>query len=634
MTHPLPTLDDLAVDFEDEGSGGPTAKTGSPERRPFPAREMARRMLWKACRPVLRRDIRRRRCVVVVIEPPSHDWFDLIQDAASDLFCSADYIFCEEGKKGKSHALQEAALRSSISTGRSLVAVCSAGRSELAPAILDAADYHIAVEHPDRSVLAATVRAVFGSVAAAKIPRDVGRESTSSALITAIRRTESSGKAITRLIALDQRNRSRAPLSLPDGPSLAELEGYGAAKRWGLELADDLQAYRRGEVEWSALASTAILHGQPGTGKTFFAAALARSCRVPMVATSLGQLFGQSPGYLDSIVKGLDQVFREARTKAPSLLFIDELDAFPDRNTLEGRGRDWWTTVITHFLKLLDDGRHGVIVLAATNMLHRIDAAILRAGRIERHFEIAPPGEHELAGIFRHHLGKHLPDADLTSVARLANGSTGAQVALCVKSAIAEARRGQRHLQIDDIIRQIVSDDYAADELRTVCVHEAGHAIAALALGRRVQQLTTVKKGAIGGGALIAGGGRIATRERLEDDVIIALGGRASEILLQGHASSGAEKDLEAATGFICEIHGSLGFGQTIAQRAPSSRAMTLMTDPTFRDLVESELRKLDARCMALLTARLHELQQLAEALQSKRALSGEEITTLVGMEK
>jgi SpoVK/Ycf46/Vps4 family AAA+-type ATPase len=160
-----------------------------------------------------------------------------------------------------------------------------------------------------------------------------------------------------------------------------------------LELADDLQAYRRGDLEWSALASAAILHGQPGTGKTFFGAALARSCRIPMVATSLGQLFGQSQGCLDSIIKGLDQVFRDARVKAPCLLFIDELDAFPDRLTLEGRGRDWWTTIINHFLKLLDDSRHGVVVLAATNMISRVDAALLRAGRIERHFEIAPPGE-------------------------------------------------------------------------------------------------------------------------------------------------------------------------------------------------------------------------------------------------
>lgn len=632
MTHPVPTLEDLATDFQEhhsEGSGAdePKSKTARPR---LPGEELARRMLRKACPLALRRDLYRRRALVVIIEVPNAEWFDLIHDASRELFRSADFVLSDGVKKPKTRPLQEIALRTSVPVGRSLVAVCSGGLSELAPSILDAVDYLLKVELPNAAILAATLRAVFGNASVKNIPLSVGRESSAAALVAAIRRNESASRAVARLIELDRRNRSRAPMSLPEGPTLSELDGFGAAKDWGLELADDIEAYRRGDLDWSALSAAAILHGQPGTGKTYFAAALARSCRIPIFATSLGQIFGQTPGYLDSIIKGFDQVFSEARAKAPALIFIDELDALPDRATLQGRGRDWWPTVITHFLKLLDESRHGVVVLAATNMLGRVDTAILRAGRIERHFEIAPPGERELAAIMRHHLGPRLPDSDLLAVARMARGSTGAQGALIVKSAIAQARRQQRELSVDDLVRQVIHDDFSADELRRVCVHEAGHAIAAHALGRKVDHLSTIERGTTGGGVLTDGAGRIATRERLEEQCVIALAGRSAEILLLGDASSGSQRDLEIATGFICAIHGSLGLGESLSHRAASTHALSLMADQDFRRLVEEQLRILDTRCTAILTSHLPQLQAVAEALQAKRVMTGDEFLALV----
>jgi cell division protease FtsH len=630
MSQIVQDLNDLAP-LEDPrsqspGSGSRRTKKASP--RKGVDEDLAERMVWRACPPALRRDIRRRRSVVVVIEAARPDWARIIQEAAQSVFRASNVFLADSAKSSKRDA-QEASLRSATTAGQSLIVVCSGGLSALTPAISDAADYHLQIDSPDRRLIADTLKAVFDVDSVKNVPKSVGRESSAAALIAAIRPKETAARAIARLRDLDRRNQHRSRHSLSQGPTLSDLDGYGAAKRWGLELADDLGAYRRGDVGWSELSTAAILHGPPGTGKTFFASALARSCRVPMVATSLGQLFGQTAGYLDSIVKGLDQVFAEARSRAPCVLFIDELDAFPDRATLSGRGRDWWTTVVTHFLKLLDEARDRVIVLGATNMIARIDAAILRAGRIERQFEIGPPSEPELANIFRFHLGARLTTAEVDGIARLARGATGAEVEFLVKTAIGQARREQRELKVDDLRRLLLRDGLTDEELHRISIHEAGHAVAAMALGIKVDLISTVSQGSLGGVVITETVGRVATRQRLEDDAVVSLAGRTAEILVFGDASAGSQRDLEAATRCVAAVHGSLGLGASLLHRAAPAETARLLGDPDFCDLLEAELRILDARCMVLLTSHLQQIRTVAQALQEHRVLTGDALQAM-----
>lgn len=630
MSQIVQDLNDLAP-LEDPrsqspGSGSRRTKKASP--RKGVDEDLAERMIWRACPPALRRALHRRRSVVVVIEAIRPDWAGIIHEAAQSVFRASNVLLVDSAKSSKRDA-QEASLRSATTAGQSLIVVCSGGLSALTPAISDAADYHLQIHSPDRRLIADTLKAVFDVDSVKNVPKSVGHESSATALIAAIRPRETAARAIARLRDLDRRNQDRSRHSLSPGPTLSDLDGYGAAKRWGQELADDLGAYRRGDVAWSELSTAAILHGPPGTGKTFFASALARSCRVPMVATSLGQLFGQTQGYLDSIIKGLDQVFADARSRAPCVLFIDELDAFPDRATLSGRGRDWWTTVVTHFLKLLDEARERVIVLGATNMIARIDAAILRAGRIERHFELEPPGEAALANIFRYHLGPRLTATEIDNIARLARGATGAEVEFLVKTAISRARREQRELEVDDLRRLLLRDSLTDQELHRICIHEAGHAVAAMALGIKVDLISTVSQGSRGGVVITESVGRVATRQRLEDNAVVSLAGRTAEILVFGDASAGSQRDLEAATQCVAAVHGSLGLGANLLHRAAPTETTRLLGDPDFCDLLEAELRILDARCVVLLTSHLQQIRTIAQTLREHRVLAGDALQAL-----
>ncbi len=629
MSATLSTLDDL-VSFETSQTDANLTRKPKHSRGKGAATDLTLRMLRKAFPAALNHDLKHQRKIVVIIEPPGPDWFDLVHEAAREVFRPGDFHCVRGNQKDKDKEIQEVALRSAAATGQSLIVVTDRGFAGLAPAILLSADYHLQVQHPTRTMLAATLRAVSGESSITGIPADVGRASPAAALLAAIRRNENAKRSVERLRELHRRNRAGVQAILSPGPTLSELSGYGAAKQWGLEVAADIQAYRNGQIEWSELNSAAILHGLPGCGKTYFASALARSCGVPMVSTSLGQIFGQTAGYLDSVIKGLDAAFSEARGKAPAVLFIDELDALPDRNTLTGRGRDWWTTVVNHFLKLMDDGRRGVIALAATNMLSRIDPAVLRAGRFELHFEIGLPDFTELTGIFRHHLGSRLTDAETENIARVAQGSTAAQVAFLVKSAIAQARREQRDLRAQDLVQLLVKSDLSEEEMRRACIHEAGHALATIAVGRKVELVSMLQNGDRGGVVVTDGPGRLSTRERLEDQAVICLGGRNAEILLLGAASTGALQDIASATQTIAAIHSAFGLGATITQRAQLAKVTELLVEPDFCNLVETELQTLDARCMKLLASRLPELRLLAETLQSKRVISADEIGCIV----
>jgi hypothetical protein len=617
--------EEFDVNYDDENPARPQTLRQRYLGRSMEADErLSRLMLWHACPIPLRRDIDRQRSVVVIVEIPSSEWMDLIFDAARALFRNAQFL-----RKSKSQTTQDTALRTAIPSGQSVIMVCADSLKGIHEAIVASVDYHLRVVAPDRAKIAATIRATFGNKSVSGIPAHVGSKAPPSALISTIRRRENAGRAVMRLIELDRRL-SRGVHTDPSGPTLDHLHGYGSAKDWGLQLAADLQAYRRGEIAWSELSSAALLHGAPGTGKTFFASALARSCGVQLIATSLSEIFNTSSGYLDGIIKGLSRAFAEARDCAPAILFIDEMDALPDRATLSGRNRDWWTSVITHVLKLMDDSRDGVVVLGATNMFDRLDAALLRSGRLEKHFHIELPDQGAIAAMLRHHLGDRLPDIDLPSIARLARGATGADIALLVKTAASTARREARELNVDDITDLLVRDGMPPDQIRRISVHEAGHAIIAHVLGRKVHHLTTLRRGDYLGTANIEAPGLVETRARLEEAAIINLAGRNSEILLLGEACDGAGVDLKRATMFASSIHASFGLGSSLVHRAEPANTPALIEDPQFRDLIEAELRILDARCMVLLTTHQESLKAVANQLQKRRALSADEFYQIV----
>ena len=185
--------------------------------------------------------------------------------------------------------------------------------------------------------------------------------------------------------------------------SVETLSGYGEAKDWALNLKGDLALWRVGTLGWEDMSAKLLLSGPPGTGKTTFAKALCNTLQVPLIATSVATWM--EPGYLGDVLKRMSAAFAEAEAAKPAILFVDELDGINTRGS-SGEWTTYWDQIVNRLLELLDGATRsdGVIVIGATNNPERIDKALLRSGRLEKHIVIPRPDTDALIGILRHHL--------------------------------------------------------------------------------------------------------------------------------------------------------------------------------------------------------------------------------------
>lgn len=274
-------------------------------------------------------------------------------------------------------------------------------------------------------------------------------------------------------------------LDLPDtaGPSLFDLPGYEALKNWGRGLASDVDRWRRGSLDWKDVTRGAVVCGPPGVGKTYFAAALATALGFRLICTTVGSW--QSAGHLDDMINAMRRSFDDARSKRGAVLFIDEFDSVgtrPIRPT--GHPNEvYWQVVINEFLSLMNTPGEGVIVIGATNYIEWIDPAILRAGRIENHFELTPPDAPTRADILRYHAGGALPLESLIEIAKDLDGKSAAALEEMVRNARKEARGEGRGLELRDLQAQLPEKrKYTPEQMFRLGVHEAGHALVSLAL--------------------------------------------------------------------------------------------------------------------------------------------------------
>ncbi|MCT7662941.1 ATP-binding protein [Shinella kummerowiae] len=187
------------------------------------------------------------------------------------------------------------------------------------------------------------------------------------------------------------------------------LTGYGEARDWALDLKADLQVWRDGGLAWGEMSTKLLLSGPPGTGKTTYARALCNTLQIPLLVTSVASWL--EPGYLGDVLRRMSKAFELARENAPVILFIDEIDNIGSRSG--GRREqhdDYWRSLINRLLELLDgtSKTDGVVVVAATNLPDRIDSALLRSGRLEKHVAVPLPDVAALTGILAHHLGNDL----------------------------------------------------------------------------------------------------------------------------------------------------------------------------------------------------------------------------------
>jgi ATP-dependent Zn protease len=260
--------------------------------------------------------------------------------------------------------------------------------------------------------------------------------------------------------------------------------------------------------------------------------------------------------------------FESARSAAPCVLLLDELDGISKRSRLTGEHLEYWQQIVNLLLEKLDGSarNEGVIVIGATNFPDMIDPAILRSGRIDRRIEIPTPGVKDLAGIFGFYLGDGFDRSTLVSFAKAAIGKTGADCEVLVRRAKAAARRETRPLSATDILEAIGQDSIpvSAELRRRIAIHEAGHAVVALALGFANVEALSIK-GGIGNAKFVAINPDYTTQSG-KDHMAVAMAGRAAEELVLGTIGAGGggetNSDLAVATRIAVAMELQLGLGE------------------------------------------------------------------------
>ncbi|KAB2715341.1 AAA family ATPase [Brucella intermedia] len=447
---------------------------------------------------------------------------------------------------------------------------------------------------------------------------------------------------------LEARKRGEKPDNIvpaidASAPTLDDLHGLGAAGDWGRDLATDLADWQAGRISWSEIDRGVLISGPPGTGKTTFAAALARTCDVQLIATSMAQW--QAKGHLGDYLKAMRASFAEAQKKAPCILFIDEFDSAGDRNRSDSDNASYDVKAINGLLECLDGiaGREGVIVVGATNDPGRIDHALRRPGRLERVIEIPLPDAHAREGILRFHLRDDLDGVDLRPVIERTEGMAGAWLEALVRQGRRAARRQRREMQLADLLAALPARvPMPAKTLEMSAIHEAGHAIVAIEIGKKVLEAKVTREvladaNAFDGGyvRIERGEGEIYLRSKSQTRRMILqlLGGLAAEDIVFGERNDGGSSDLREATWWAARMEMSTGQSDRLIYLAAADMEPVLAILKGRLDIqqkVEETLQQCMSEARAIVARRRDDVRKIADALVEHGHLTRNEINELL----
>lgn len=348
------------------------------------------------------------------------------------------------------------------------------------------------------------------------------------------------------------------------GVTFKDVAGQEGAKQEVQEIVDFLKNPKKYTELGGKIPKGALLIGPPGTGKTLLAKAVAGEAGVPFFSMSGSDFVEMFVGVGASRVR---DVFRQAKEKAPCIIFIDEIDAVGrarSKNPAMG-GNDERENTLNALLTEMDGfgTNSGVIVLAATNRADMLDKALLRAGRFDRQIHVDLPDLAERKAIFMVHLRplKYDKNLDVDFLARQTPGFSGADIAnVCNEAALIAARHNKKDVTSQDFLDAVdriigglekKTKVMTAEEKRSIAIHEAGHATVSwfCKAANPLVKVTIVPRGqALGAAWYLPEERVITTKEEMLDEMCSLLGGRAAEDLFVGQISTGAMNDLERAT--------------------------------------------------------------------------------------
>ncbi len=456
--------------------------------------------------------------------------------------------------------------------------------------------------------------------------------------------------------------KSNAKVYVPssEGIHFSDVAGEDEAKESLSEIVDYLHNPKKYTEVGASMPKGVLLVGPPGTGKTMLAKAVAGEAGVPFFSMSGSEFVEMFVGMGASKVRDL---FKQAKEKAPCIVFIDEIDAIGKKRDGQLGGNDEREQTLNQLLTEMDgfEGNNGVIILAATNRPESLDPALTRPGRFDRRVPVELP---DLAGreaILRVHAKKIKvgDDVDFHTIARMASGTSGAELANIINEAALRAvRSGRTVVQQADLEEsiEVVIAGYQKknaimtdDEKKVVAYHEIGHALVAALQSHSapVQKITIIPRtsGALGYTMQVEQNDKVLmTKQELENKITTLTGGRAAEEVVFGEITTGASNDIEQATKLARAMITRYGMSEEFDMVAmetvtnqylggDTTLACSAETQKEIDRKVVELVKRQHGKAAALLRENRGRLDELAQYLYEKETITGQEFMAILKKE-
>ena len=443
-----------------------------------------------------------------------------------------------------------------------------------------------------------------------------------------------------------------------DGIRFSDVEGVDEAEESLQEIVDYLHDPEKYKEIGASMPKGVLLVGPPGTGKTMLAKAVAGEANVPFFSISGSEFVEMFVGMGASKVRDL---FKQAKEKAPCIVFIDEIDAIGQkRNSGAMGGNDEREQTLNQLLTEMDgfEGNSGVMILAATNRPESLDPALTRPGRFDRRVPVELPDLKGRAALLRVHAKKIrvADDVDFGCIARMAAGASGAELANIVNEAALRAVRDGRKFacqsDLEESIEVVIAGYQKKNAILTdqekmaVSYHEIGHALVAALQTHSapVQKITIIPRtsGALGYTMQVEEGNHyLMTKEELENKIATFTGGRAAEEIAVGAISTGASNDIEQATKLARAMITRYGMSEEFDMVAletvnnqylggDTSLACSAETQTKIDRLVVELVKKEHDKARNLLMENREKLNELAQYLYEKETITGDEFMKIL----
>jgi cell division protease FtsH len=443
-----------------------------------------------------------------------------------------------------------------------------------------------------------------------------------------------------------------------NGITFADVEGEEEAKENLMEIVDYLHTPDKYKEIGASMPKGVLLVGPPGTGKTMLAKAVAGEANVPFFSISGSEFVEMFVGMGAAKVRDL---FKQAKEKAPCIVFIDEIDAIGQkRNTAGYGGNDEREQTLNQLLTEMDgfEGNNGVIILAATNRPESLDPALTRPGRFDRRVPVELPDLKGREAILRVHAKKIkvADNVDFKQVARMASGASGAELANIINEAALRAVRDNRsyatQADLEESIEVVIAGYQKKNailtdkEKWTVAYHEIGHALVAAKQTNSapVQKITIIPRtsGALGYTMQVEENNHyLMTKEEIENKIATYTGGRAAEEITFGTISTGASNDIEQATKLARAMVTRYGMCQefdmvameTVSNQylgGDTSLACSAEKQAMIDDKVIEIVRRQHEKAVQILMDNHDKLRELAEYLYEKETITGDEFMSIL----